>query len=592
MIERGYSPTCPHCIKAAPIWKQLHDKYTTQVVDSGTPPSPNSDPGSPSSSPTFTEKYDFHFANINCVSYGDICADTKVGIEAFPSFILFKDGKAIEQYPLEADRTVEDMSKFVDKYIVEISAKSNRNLALPKTIYDESKNPEGKSVALTADGFLKEVIGTGDGWFVKFYAPWCQHCQALAPQWAELGREMKNQLNIGEVNCENDKRLCKELKVRGYPTIIYFQHGERIEYNGLRGLGDLVSFAKKAVDSSIKEIEFTDFEEMEKGGMEVAFLFFYDSATTTEDFSAMERLPLSFIGHAPLLKTKSDLLARRFRITTWPRLIVVRDGHPSYFPGIAPGAIRDFGRVTGWARSVWLPILPELSAANSHEIMNGKTVVLGILSRDRPKDFAAAKKELKAAALEFMDQRQQQEKNEKQELRNKKQLRIEEAEDRNDQRALRTAKNMKINLEKKKEIGFAWVDGVFWERWVRTTYGVNVAEMGERIIINEEDIKQYWDTTLEGTAIVPSRSIILDTLKAVIAEHPRIRSKSTTNRFETAYYQIRAKISNHPLASWFLLASVVIALAVWGRGRMKRRGTGGFFRLESTKEEGVGGKVD
>ena len=77
-------------------------------------------------------------------------------------------------------------------------------------------------------------------------------------------------------------------------------------------------------------------------------------------------------------------------------------------------------------------------------------------------------------------------------MRNKKQLRIEEAEDRNDQRALRAAKNMKINLEKKKEIGFAWVDGVFWERWVRTTYGVNVAEMGERIIINEEDVSSRY----------------------------------------------------------------------------------------------------
>jgi len=46
------------------------------------------------------------------------------------------------------------------------------------------------------------------------------------------------------------------------------------------------------------------------------------------------------------------------------------------------------------------------------------------------------------------------------------------------------------------------------------------------------------------------------------------------------------------MTSWFILASVVITLAVWGRGRMKRRGTGGFFKLESTKEEGVGGKVD
>jgi protein disulfide-isomerase len=309
----------------------------------------------------------------------------------------------------------------------------------------------------------------------------------MAEQWAELGREMKNQLNIGEVNCGTDKHLCKEVGARGYPTIIYFQSGERIEYEGLRGLGDLVAFAKKAVDSGVKEVEYTDFEEMEKSGVEVAFVFFYDHATTSEDFRAIERLRLTLVGRAPLLKTKSEILARRFRITTWPRIIVVRDGRPSLFPGIAPDAIRDFGRVVSWMRSTWLPIVPELSAANAHEIMNGKTVVLGVLSRSRP-DFAVARKELKAAALEFMDQRQLQEKNERQELRDRKQLRIEEAEDRNDQRALRAAKNMRIDLERKKDVGFAWIDGDFWERWVRTTYGIDIDEMGERIIINEQDV--------------------------------------------------------------------------------------------------------
>lgn len=410
-----------------------------------------------------------------------------MNIDGYPSFVLFKDGVKIEEYPRDDDRTVEEMSKFVDKHIKLISSKTAHNPAIPTAIYDPSKNPRGKSVPLDAESFLKLVTHTRDGWFIKFYVPWCHHCQAMAPQWAELGREMKNQLNIGEVNCETERILCKQAKARGYPTIIYFQNGERIEYDGLRGLGDLVAFATKAVDSGVKDIDYADFEEMEKSGVEVAFLFFYDDATVTEDFRAVDRLPLALIGHAPFFKTRCEVLARRFKITTWPRIIVVRDGRPSYYPGIAPDSIRDYGHVVGWMRSVWLPILPELTASNSHDIMNGKTVVLGVLSRNRP-EFAASKKELKAAALEFMDQRQLQEKNERQELRDKKQLRIEEAEDRNDQRALRAAKNMRIDLERKKDVGFAWVDGVFWERWVRTTYGIDLDETGERIIINEEDV--------------------------------------------------------------------------------------------------------
>jgi protein disulfide-isomerase len=79
---------------------------------------------------------------------------------------------------------------------------------------------------------------------------------------------------------------------------------------------------------------------------------------------------------------------------------------------------------------------------------------------------------------------------ERQELRDAKQLRIEEAEDRNDQRALRAAKSIRINMDQsqQKEVGFAWVDGVFWERWIRTTYGIEVAKDGEKVIINDEDV--------------------------------------------------------------------------------------------------------
>lgn len=522
---KHYSPTCVHCIAAAPTWQALHDFYTTSTLDSSALPPPGTDPKSQSSSPSFTENYDFHFASLNCVANGDICGDEKLQIHGYPTFNLFKDGELLEQFK-KPTHDLQTLSEFVEKYLEEIKPNSRpKTITLPKVpeatlpgtpkkAEDKKKEGEetksesprpapvrdtppppkqtanvlGESTNLDAESFQRLVTTTRDPWFIKFFAPWCGHCQAMAPAWAELGREMKGSLNIGEVNCEVEKRLCKDVKLRGYPTILFFQGGERVEYDGLRGLGDLVAYAKKAVNSGVQDVDLVEFEAMEKGGLEVAFIYFYDQATTSEDFMALERVSLPLIGHAPLLKTNSEALARRFRVTTWPRIIVVRDGKPSYYVALSPKDMRDTNRVLDWMKTVWLPIVPELSAANSHEIMHGKTVVLGILSRNRPNDFATAKAELKKAALEFMDQRQMEEKNEKQELRDRKQLRIEEAEDRDDERALRAAKNMRINVEKKKEVGFAWVDGVFWERWVRSTYGINVGEVGERIIINDEDV--------------------------------------------------------------------------------------------------------
>lgn len=354
----------------------------------------------------------------------------------------------------------------------------------------ETPNPAGTSVPLSAESFQNLVTTTQDAWFIKFYAPWCPHCQQMAPNWAELGREMKGKLRVGEVNCDIEIRLCKDVSIKGYPTIIFFKGGERIEYDGLRGLGDLVNFANKALDVG-EEVKFVDaaaFKAMEETE-EVIFLYLYDHATTSEDFAAIDRVRLSLIGHAKLVKSNDPILADRFKISTWPRLLVSRDGRPSYYTALAPRDMRDFRKVLAWMKSVWLPIVPELTASNAREIMDGRYVVLGILSRDRPDEFMSAKREIKNAALEWMDKETLAFQRERQELRDAKQLRIEEAEDRGDQRALRNAKTMRINMDERdrQEVGFAWVDGTFWERWIRTTYGIAVAD-GERVIINDEDV--------------------------------------------------------------------------------------------------------
>jgi thiol-disulfide isomerase/thioredoxin len=63
-------------------------------------------------------------------------------------------------------------------------------------------NPNGRSIALNGK-LLKQAIDQLDRpYFVKFYAPWCPHCQRLAPLWTRLAMELKNQVDIAEVNCD------------------------------------------------------------------------------------------------------------------------------------------------------------------------------------------------------------------------------------------------------------------------------------------------------------------------------------------------------------------------------------------------------
>ena len=351
-------------------------------------------------------------------------------------------------------------------------------------------NQNGVSISLTAESFQRMVTLTQDPWFIKFYAPWCHHCQAMGPTWDQLAKTMRGKLNVGEVNCDKESRLCKDVGAKSYPTILFFKGGERAEYRGLRGLGDFVQYADSALDlaSGVPDVNAEELAALEEKE-DVIFVYFYDHATTSEDFMALERIPLSLIGHAKLVKTNDEALYERFKIHTFPRLLVSREGRPTYYTPITPDAIRDVRGVLNWMRSVWLPLVPELTASNARQIMDGKVVVLGILNREEPDSFQRALKEMKTAANEWMDRQIQEFQLERKKLRDAKQMRVEEARDRDDERALRAAKAIRIDMDQsgRKEVGFAWVDGVFWQRWIRTTFGIDVSN-GERVIINDQDV--------------------------------------------------------------------------------------------------------
>lgn len=204
---------------------------------------------------------------------------------------------------------------------------------------------------------------------------------------------------------------------------------------------------------------------------------------------ALDRIPMALINRARIVKTDDRALGKRFGIFSYPRLIVSRDGKVTHFDSLKPDHIRNTDMLRDWMQANWHPLVPELTAQNARDIMNDKYVVLGILDR-QSSDFEVAKKEIKNAATEWMDRQDQQFVLERQELRIAKQLRIEEAEDRKNARALQNAKLIEIDMKKiyRKEVAFAWIDGAFWERWIRTTFGITVKDDGDKVIINDHHV--------------------------------------------------------------------------------------------------------
>ncbi|VDO00014.1 unnamed protein product [Rodentolepis nana] len=78
---------------------------------------------------------------------------------------------------------------------------------------------------------------------VKYYAPWCGHCKALAPHYESAATELKGVVPLHEVNCDEDRELCDEADVRGFPTLKVYSYGNHIDdYNGPRTKKALVDF--------------------------------------------------------------------------------------------------------------------------------------------------------------------------------------------------------------------------------------------------------------------------------------------------------------------------------------------------------------
>lgn len=86
------------------------------------------------------------------------------------------------------------------------------------TLTPKEYNTEGRVLVLGAQDFQERVAK--EPTFVKFYAPWCGHCQKLAPTWNELAKELKGVVNVAEINCDAHGSVCRNAGIEGYPTVV------------------------------------------------------------------------------------------------------------------------------------------------------------------------------------------------------------------------------------------------------------------------------------------------------------------------------------------------------------------------------------
>uniref|UniRef100_A0A672KNU7 Protein disulfide-isomerase A3 n=1 Tax=Sinocyclocheilus grahami TaxID=75366 RepID=A0A672KNU7_SINGR len=110
---------------------------------------------------------------------------------------------------------------------------------------------EGSDVLELGDSDFDRSAAMHETLLVEFFAPWCGHCQRLAPEYEAAATKLKETLPLAKVDCTVNSETCERFGVNGYPTLKIFRNGEEAgSYDGPRIADGIVSYMKKQAGPS------------------------------------------------------------------------------------------------------------------------------------------------------------------------------------------------------------------------------------------------------------------------------------------------------------------------------------------------------
>jgi len=190
------------------------------------------------------------------VKVGGVNADedkslaSQYNVRGFPTIKIIY-GSKVEDY--NGPRTARGL---VDAALKAVKDKVDSTLGGKSSSGGGGSGSSKDVIELTDSNFEKKVLNSEEPWLVEFYAPWCGHCQRLAPEWAKAATELKGKVKVGAVDATVSTGVASDFGVKGYPTIKFFPGGKKSrsdaeDYDGGRTAADIISWASdKAAESA------------------------------------------------------------------------------------------------------------------------------------------------------------------------------------------------------------------------------------------------------------------------------------------------------------------------------------------------------
>jgi len=145
-------------------------------------------------------------------------------------------------------------------------------------VLGEITKDEGVLV-LTEKNF-QEALDANEFILVEFYAPWCGHCKALAPEYAKAAgilAEKGSSIALAKLDATEEPKIAEQFEVRGYPTLKFFRNGKDTEYNGGRTADTIVSWLEKKTGPPAKTLATVDEAKAFIADNDIAIIGFFDS---------------------------------------------------------------------------------------------------------------------------------------------------------------------------------------------------------------------------------------------------------------------------------------------------------------------------
>ncbi|XP_019939784.2 protein disulfide-isomerase [Paralichthys olivaceus] len=178
---------------------------------------------------------------------------------------------------------------------------------------------EEEDVLVLKKSNLEEALKAHPNILVEFYAPWCGHCKALAPEYAKAAGMLKAEgsaIRLGKVDATEETELAQEYGVRGYPTIKFFKGGEKEspkEYSAGRQADDIVAWLKKRTGPAVATLAGVTEAESLIADNEVAVIGFFKDAESA-GAKAYEKAAEA-IDDIPFAKTSDDDVFSKFEVS-------------------------------------------------------------------------------------------------------------------------------------------------------------------------------------------------------------------------------------------------------------------------------------